>query len=150
MELDAFLADSAVKSGGKLHALGIGWDRLTARSFPARHSRLSLGVVVTVPYLDAESGHELRVRFEDADGNALAFGGQAPKPGEPDKRPTMIRATLPKTRSGDRADGDERTITLAINLDGLVFHAPGRYRFLLDLDGAPQKRLAFRVIEGTG
>jgi hypothetical protein len=149
LKLDAFLADSVVKSGGKLHALGIGWDQLSAQSFPARHSRLSLGVVVTVPYLDTDSGHELRVRFQDADGNALAFGGRAPQPGETDKRPTMIKARLPQTRGDDPAPGDERTITLAINLDGLVFSGPGRYRFLLEIDGAPQKRLAFRVVQAA-
>jgi hypothetical protein len=149
MELDAFLADSVVKSGGKLFALGAGWDQLTAPSFPARHGRLSLGVIVTVPYLDTETGHELRVRFEDADGNALPFGGRTPSPGEPDERPTLIKAKLPSTRPEGLAAGDERTTTLAINLDGLVFHAPGRYRFLLDIEGAPQKRLAFRVVESS-
>lgn len=138
-----------MKSGGKLHALGIGWDRLTAKSFPARHGRLSLGVVVTVPYLETVSSHDLLIRFEDADGHALPIGGTPPQPGEPDTRPTTIKAQLPRTRREDAADGDERTITLAINLDGLVFHGPGRYRFVLEIEGAPQKRVAFRVVEAT-
>jgi hypothetical protein len=150
VQIDAFLADSVVHADGKLFALGAGWDQLTANGFPARHPRLSIGVIITVPYSDTDSGHELRIRMEDADGAVLPIGGQAPPPGEPDTRTRMIKAQLPRTRTEERRSGDERVVALAINLDGLIFEAPGRYRFVLDLEGAPQKRLAFRVVPSPG
>lgn len=144
MELDAFLADSVMKSDGKLFALGAGWDRLSARRFPARHSRLSLGAIVKVPYRGVDTDHELVVRFEDADGNALPFGGRSDRS---DAGPMQLTARFTTRRPTEDEAGDERSVVLALNLDGLVFEAPGRYRFLLDIDDTPVKHLAFRVVQ---
>jgi hypothetical protein len=41
--------------------------------------------------------------------------------------------------------GDEQVIPLAINLNGLPFEAPGRYTFVVEVDGQEVKRLPFRV-----
>lgn len=150
MQIDAFLADSVVQADGKLFALGAGWDRLNVQSFPARHSRLSLGILVTLPFTDETVAQELTIRFEDADGKVLTFGGQPPEPGAPDNRPRQITARLPQTSLDEDAPGDERTITMAVNLDGLVFDAPGRYRFVIEMPGFPQKRLGFRVAQVGG
>ena len=40
MQIDAFLSDSVQAAGGKLHALGIGWQVIQASSFPVRHDRI--------------------------------------------------------------------------------------------------------------
>jgi hypothetical protein len=149
VQIDAFLADSVVQADGKLFVLGAGWDQLSSSGFPARHPRLALGVIVTVPYLSADADHELRVRLEDADGAVLPIGGHVLPSGQRDTRPRLIRAKLPGARTDDRGAGDERTITLAMNFDGLIFDAPGRYRFVLELDGASQKRMVFRVVESA-
>ena len=63
----AFLCDAAVESGGKLHALGIGIDVLSASQVPVRHPRLSL--VLGLDYNQDEVGeHTMGLRVVDADG----------------------------------------------------------------------------------
>ena len=41
--------------------------------------------------------------------------------------------------------GDEQLLPFALNFDGLVFEAPGRYRFVLGIDGRDITTLSFRV-----
>lgn len=73
----AFLCDSAQDSGGKLHALGIGVDALSAAFLPAVHAHLSL--VVRIAYGRADEGeHEFSIAVLDADGKDVVapVGGQ--------------------------------------------------------------------------
>ncbi len=73
----AFLCDSAQDSGGKLHALGIGVDALSAASLPAVHAHLSL--VVRIAYGRGDEGeHEFSIAVLDADGKDVVapVGGQ--------------------------------------------------------------------------
>jgi hypothetical protein len=132
VEVDAFLADTVQASGGKLHALGIGWRVLTAAALPARHDRIGIGLAVrTAP---AEAGpHRLALSLIDPEGSAVPFG-QNPDGSD---RPALEAAfTSP--------DGDG-TATLALNLDGVVFDAVGEHTFVVAVDGREVSRLAFRV-----
>jgi hypothetical protein len=147
VEIDAFLADAVEKAGGKLSALGAGWDQLSAQSFPARHPRVSMGVLLTLPYVDPAPQHDLDVHLEDADGNVLPLGRPAGAGGG--QTAQRIRVQVPATRPQGLAPGDERTVSLALNLDGLVFQQPGRYRFVLSMDGTVVKHLGFRVVQQT-
>ena len=54
MEIEAFLADAVQASGGKLHALGIGWQVIQTTAFPARHDRVGIGLIVRT--VAAEAG----------------------------------------------------------------------------------------------
>jgi hypothetical protein len=127
VEIDAFLADSVQASGGKLHALGIGWRAIVVQGLPARHDRVGIGVLVrTAP---AESGaHRLVVSLLDPGGAARAFG--------PERTGLEARFSTPP------GDG---TATLAMNLDGLVFETEGAYAFVLSVDDRETVRLPFRV-----
>lgn len=145
MEIDAFLADAVMKSGGKLSALGAGWDQLSATTFPARHPRIAMGVLLTLPYVDPAAQHVLEVHLEDADGNLLPLG--FPPGGGTSQAAQRIRVQVPTGRPEGLAPGDERTVSLALNLDGLVFERPGRYRFVLSMDGEGLRRLGFRVVQ---
>lgn len=71
MQVDfAFLCDAAQDSGGKLHALGVGIDRILAPQLPTVHPMLM--VVVQVRYSVAEAGTKpLAIRVVDADGDDL-------------------------------------------------------------------------------
>ena len=126
MEVDAFLSDSVQAAGGKLHALGIGWQVIQASAFPARHDRVGLGMLVrTSP---AEAGpHTLTLSLLDPVGAARAFG---------DANAFEAHFVSPE------GDG---TATLALNLDGLVFDVEGAYAFVLAIDGRETTRLPFRV-----
>jgi len=127
VEVDAFLADSVQASGGKLHALGIGWRAIVVQGLPARHDRVGIGVMIrTSP---AEAGaHRLVLSLLDPGGGAHPFG--------PDR--TSLEATF-------QAPAGEGTTTLALNLDGLVFDTQGSYAFVLGVDDHETTRLAFRV-----
>jgi hypothetical protein len=119
MEIEAFLADSVQASGGKLHALGIGWRVIQAQAIPARHDRIGIGLIVRT--LAAEAGqHTLTVSLLD------------PKGGAP----------LLATFSSPAGQG---TATLALNLDGIVFETEGDHTFVLAIDGSEATRLPFRV-----
>lgn len=68
MQLDyAFLCDAAAESGGKIHALGIGFERISLRQLPAVHPRAV--AVVRFSFNRADLGsHAFRVRVSDGDG----------------------------------------------------------------------------------
>ncbi len=96
MKVDyAFLCDAAQDSGGKLHALGIGIDRIVASEVPVTHPMLA--VVAQLRYTAVESGRKaLAIRVLDADGGAVIpqIDGEI-EFGEPSGAPTgMARLVL--------------------------------------------------------
>jgi hypothetical protein len=126
MEVDAFLADSVQATGGKLHALGIGWQVIQAPAFPVRHDRIGLGLVVrTTP--DEAGAHTLTLSLLDPSGTPRLFGD----------RPTF--------EANFASPDGEGTATLALNLDGLVFETEGAHTLVLGIDGHEAVRLPFRV-----
>jgi hypothetical protein len=135
MEVEAFLADAVQAVGGKLFALGMGWNVLSTARFPARHDRVALGVLVRMPGPEATLAHKLTVRLLDSAGSERALG-RGPDGGE-------VRE-LEAPFSVPSATG-EATATFALNFDGLVFDEAGTYTFVLLVDGDECKRLAFRV-----
>ncbi len=68
MQVDyAFLCDAAAESGGKINALGIGFERITLRQLPTVHPR-AVAVVRFSFNRDDLGSHAFRVRVSDADG----------------------------------------------------------------------------------
>ncbi len=126
MEIDAFLADSVQAAGGKLHALGIGWQVIQASAFPVRHDRIGLGLVVrTTP--DEAGAHTLSISLLDPNGAPRLFGDK------------------PSFDANFASPDGEGTATLALNLDGLVFETEGAHTIVLGIDGNETVRLPFRV-----
>jgi hypothetical protein len=126
MEIDAFLADSVQAAGGKLHALGIGWQVIQASAFPVRHDRIGLGLVVrTTP--DEAGAHTLNISLLDPSGAPRLFGDK------------------PSFDANFASPEGEGTATLALNLDGLVFETEGAHTIVVGIDGAEAVRLPFRV-----
>ncbi|HYJ61266.1 MAG TPA: hypothetical protein VE032_07380 [Actinomycetota bacterium] len=126
MNVDAFLADAVQASGGKLHALGIGWSVLRVSGFPARHDRIGIGV--TVRSAAAEAGpHTLTISLLDPAG--------APRP----------LGTEGSLRAGFATPAGDGTATLALNLDGLTFETGGEHTFVLTVDEDATTRLSFHV-----
>jgi hypothetical protein len=126
MQVDAFLADSVQATGGKLHALGIGWQVIQVSAFPVRHDRVGLGLVVRTTTEEA-GPHTLSVSLLDPSGTPRAFGDQ------------------PAFEAGFASPEGDGTATLALNLDGLMFETEGTHQFVLGIDGAEAVRLPFRV-----
>ena len=126
MEIDAFLADSVQATGGKLHALGIGWQVIQASAFPVRHDRIGLGLVVrTTP--EEAGAHTLNISLLDPNGTPRLFGDK------------------PSFEANFASPEGEGTATLALNLDGLVFETEGAHTIVLGIDGDEVVRLPFRV-----
>src|SRR5438876_9772509 len=96
MDIEAFLADAVQASGGKLHALGIGWQVIQTTAFPARHDRVGIGLIVRT--VAAEAGqHTLTLTLLDPEGAARAFcpRGALEAAFRPPPRP--LAATLART-----------------------------------------------------
>jgi hypothetical protein len=135
VEMEAFLADTVQAAGGKLSALGIGWQVLSAPGFPARHDRIGIGVLVRITD-DAERGaHRLSVRL-------VGPGDQARPLGRGRDGRELQELDAPFSVGGSPGTA---TATFALNFDGLVFPEPGAYTFLIHVDGHESKRLPFRV-----
>jgi len=126
MEIDAFLSDSVQAAGGKLHALGIGWQVIQASSFPVRHDRIGLGLVVRTPP-DEAGAHTLSISLLDPTGTPRLFGDK------------------PSFDANFASPDGEGTATLALNLDGLVFETEGAHTIVVGIDGNEAVRLPFRV-----
>jgi len=135
VRVEAFLADAVQAVGGKLSALGVGWNTLSAPRFPARHDRVALGVIVRIPPEETGAGHRLRVTLVDPSGQERPLGR-----GQDGSQLTALDAPF-----SERPAEMEATATFALNFDGLVFEGPGTHTFVLAVDGTEQGRLAFRV-----
>ena len=142
IEVDAFLADSVDGAQGKIYVLGAGWDSITVQSFPARHPRIGIGVLVRVPYTATNQEHQLEIGLEDADGEPHPIGDD---PNDPSRKIDRFGASFNVGRPPQMVAGDSQTVAMAVNIDGLVFTQPGRYSFVLSVDGTEQKRLPVRV-----
>jgi hypothetical protein len=123
----AFLCDSAQESGGKVHALGIGFDSILAQSVPATHPMLT--VVAQLRYSVAEAGAKaLAIRAVDADGQNIVspIDRQIEFP-EPPRRPT-------------------NTARLIIALTGVRFTSYGDYSVHVAINGSEVARLPLTVV----
>jgi len=122
----AFLCDSAQEGGGKVHALGIGLDTITAGQVPATHPLVT--VVVQLSYSLTEAGEKpITVRLIDADGrdvvNAVTGDVTFPPP------------------EGTRAN----TARLIVAFGGVNFTAYGDYAVHVTVSGAEVADLPIAV-----
>jgi hypothetical protein len=145
MDVEAFLADSVVVAEGKLFAQGAGWNTINVNALPAQHDRIGIGLILTVPYTETNQEHAFSLHLETEDGERLPLGDAPPGMDTPDGRMRRIEGVFNMGRPPTLVAGDEQVIPLAINLNGLPFEAPGRYTFVVEVDGQEVKRLPFRV-----
>ncbi len=146
--VNAILCDSAATAEGKLYIQGGGWSMLGTTSFPFQQSRISLGIVVSVPYNATNHNHTLQIYLESEDGQRISFG--APTKQLDGQVPGCIEARFNLGRPPTIQPGDAQTIPMAVNLDQLRFEAPGAYSFVIKIDGTEVQRLMFRVTLPVG
>ncbi len=127
----ALLADAAtVDSAGKLNILGI-FDSITSTRFPAKHGLISL-VLRFSAGLEQAGQHTIRIRLSGPEGEeVLRLDGEV------------------KFGPGAARDGGQLKIPHILNMDGIVFRAPGRYAFDVDLNGEHQVSLPLQVIASS-
>ena len=127
MEIDfAFICDYAQVTGGKIHALGVGFDTIFARKVPAKHPMFHL--VVQLRANVTETGpKEIEVHLIDADGTNVI---------QPLKSKFEIAA--PKS-------GVETVTRLAMGFNNVSFPQYGLYSLHLDVQGREMVRIPLRV-----
>lgn len=141
MHVTAFLADSVVAPGdGKLYAIGAGWNVIWTQTFPTRHPRIGLGIIITVPYTATNHMHTLEAHLEDADGNVVKLGDG------PDGSPvTNLGGEFNVGRPPLLPPGDDQLVAIAMQMDGVEFDHPDRYRIVISIDGTEMASLPLRV-----
>ncbi|MDX1493158.1 MAG: hypothetical protein R3253_03720 [Longimicrobiales bacterium] len=118
MEVDlALLADAAtVDASGKLNILGV-FDRLGTSAFPTRHPRMSL-VLRFAAGVHEVGKHQVEIVLKDPGGKELV----------------RIDGEM-NLSAGPRGVAGGVLVPHILNMDGLVFPAPGRYAFDVRVDG---------------
>lgn len=142
IEVTAMLCDSAAAEAGKLYVQGGGWNNITVSGFPAQHPRIGIALVVNVPYTATNRPHALTIELQDEDGKTKAVG-----PG--DTGSDKLTAQFNMGRPPQLVEGEAQMLSLAVNLDGLVFDGPGLFSFVISVDDEERSRLTFRVLSPT-
>jgi hypothetical protein len=145
MEVDAFLCDSIAAAEGKLYAQGAGWNTIFSSAFPARHSRVGIGVLIRVPYTETNKAHQFEIRLEGSDGQRVALGEAPPGGQSDDGKLYAIGGEFNVGRPPLIVPGESQMVPLAVNLDGLTFDRPDSYSFTISIDGDEMKRLTLRL-----
>jgi len=128
MEVDlALLADAATIDGsGKLNILGI-FDRLATGAFPTRHPRMALVLRFSAGVHEVGK-HQVGIVLKAPDGGEVVrIDGE------------MSLAAGP----GQVSSGV--LVPHVLNLDGLVFPAPGQYAFDVSVDGEHHVLIPLKV-----
>lgn len=149
MHVDAFLADSAEVVQNKIYALGVGWSTIFVRQFPAVHRRLTLAATVRVPFTATNEAHRLNVRLLTEDGGEHPIGLRMGEDGKPSPV-TAITAEFTLGRPPTLVDGDEQLACFAFPLDGMRFTEPGKFSWVIAIDGDEVAQLPMRVQQQQG
>lgn len=130
----AFLADAVQVVGGKLFALGGGWDQLLVSRFPTRHSSMGIGMRITFPRGWDKSPVSMGVDLQDEDGHSI-LGSRMPHRKLPVKSPPGL------------SPGSVFGYPMAFTFNALPFESAGDYSFVIYLEEEPVHRLRFTVRE---
>lgn len=127
------LADGAQQAGGKLYVLGGQWDRLVVPNFPAQHPTMAVVLVIKVEYNEALDRHQLDVQ--------LSLDGQ----------PMDVRAAgaMITGHSPGQVRGAPTFVPLALTFNNIVFENPGRYEWVITVDGGELARVPLEVLQGA-
>ena len=145
LEIDAFLADSVVVAEGKLYVQGAGWDAIIAGTFPVRHPRLGVGVLLRVPWTATNQMHKFSVKIVDQDENKIVLGGAPAGSDIPDGKVREIVGQFNLGRPPFLTQGDSQIVPIALNIDGIEFDMPNTYSVVVAVDDEDLRRLPIRV-----
>ena len=124
----SFLCDFAQESGGKIHALGIGWTDIHAPPVPASHPQMSF--VASLHGTIAEAGTKrVELRLIDADGADVIPG---------------LEADLEFIVNEPALEG---RMNLVFGFNGVEFPRFGQYAFHLVVQGNEMAQERFTVTE---
>jgi hypothetical protein len=148
--VDAFICDSATAVNGKLYLLGGGWNVLTCPTLPFTQPRIGVAIIVAVPYTATNMNNLLELRLETEDGDRVPVGPASADAEGGTTTPMGVRANFNLGRPAALQPGDAQNLPFAVNLDHIVFTAPGAYSFVITINDEDLERLTFRVIGRSG
>lgn len=124
MRVTLLLSDSAQEAGGKVHALGLGWNVCGSPTPP-------MGVVVFIEVAWDETNRNIEFRLElvDADGHPVTA------PGPFGDQPLVIEGQTQAGRPPGIPPGSDITIPLVLNIGPLPLAASQRYEWRVQIDG---------------
>jgi len=128
----AMLADGAHVAGGKLYILGGQWDRLTVAAFPAQHPSMAVVLVLRVEYTEAPKSYSFTVD--------LSLDGQ-PQDARASGQMAIGHAPV-------QARGAPQFVPIALPFNNVTFTGPGRYEWIVAIDGKELGRLPIDVTTG--
>ena len=130
------LADSAQVQGGKIYALGGGWNVTGPQALPS-----ALTGIVRVDWSEANQDHRLRFDLVSDDGAPF----MAPTPAGP--QPFHVEMSFQVGRPPGIAPGSELNVPFAINIGPLPLEPGRRYEWRPKIDGVDfaDDRLAFSM-----
>lgn len=118
MKMQALLiADyaSVDTASGKLYVIGA-FDRITAREFPAVHPRMAIILKLVGADFEAEDHHNTTVTLRDQDAGVLF----------------QVAGPIPVNQG---ASGYRSQFQMVLELNAIVFPAPGIYEVVVEIDG---------------
>ena len=118
------LADYAVVSDGKLTIVGGGWSQTGPE--PAA---FGIGLLIQVPWDQANTPHTFAVELLDADGSAVSF-----ETDEGEDQPVAFGGDFEVGRPPGLKPGTPLDFPVAVNSTPLPLE-PGRYEWRLTIDG---------------
>lgn len=124
MKATLILADYAVVSDGKLTVVGGGWSQTGPDP-----SAFGIGLLIQVPWDQANTVHSFSVELLDADGNPVAFETE-----EGEQQPVAFGGEFEVGRPPGLKPGTPLDFPVAVNSTPLPL-APGRYEWRLTIDG---------------
>lgn len=145
MTVDAFIADSAATSDGKIYALGVGWNAIYTSAFPAVHPHLAIVLTIHVPWTQTNQPHTVRVHLETEDGGMVVLGRSQPTPDADLVDVTVIGGEFSVGRPPAMPAGDEQVVPVSLDVNGLTLDRPGMYTWVVSIDDRPLRRLPMRV-----
>ena len=130
MKATLLLCDAAqVDPAGKVHILGAGWTVVGGGNgvpLPAQ----AVVAMVHVPWHETVRPHYLRLRLEDADGNAVLVG-------PPEARQPMVHEqTVVVNRPAGAPEGITLDVPVVVSIGPGMPLPAGRYAWRLEIDGA--------------
>ena len=126
------LADAAEVAGGKLYALGGGWDRLTVQSLPASKS-MAVALALRVPWHETNRQHRFQIEMTDEDGNQSVSVDGATEVGRPPGIP----------------QGQPQIVQMVINIEA-SFGKLGTYVIAARVNDYEERSVRFNVAAGPG
>lgn len=125
------VADHAEAVNGKLYVVGGCFDSIYSAAFPAEHPHMSVAACLHVPWSATNAQHQLQLDVRDADGRSLL--------------PEQITGNFETGRPPGMRPGDDTSLVIVFNLNGMRFPQPGRYQIVLGVDGEPLRQLRLNL-----